>query len=322
MNYRFELRLLALLILTAFLTISCGSNLKETQRTAISAISGPNLRFVLSFGSFGSSQGSFLDPRGISVSQIGNIYVADTGNDRIQEFDANGSFVKEVWGFGWDSAEFNRPKDVCADFGLEVYVADSQNRRIQRFDLNLNFLEVIDSIPGLEGEGFGTPEGIAISPQGDIYVADSENDVIVKIDPFARSGSEFAYVAYADGRLLDPTGIVVGSDGNIYVCDTGNSRIAVFDPFGSFLRSFGEGILIRPEGIDVDRKGVVFVVDSELNAVFAFDHTGRSMMRFGTFGSGPGSFRLPNDVASDDRGHIYLLDSGNSRVQKFEVIWE
>ena len=91
--------------------------------------------FVTSWGSYGSGEGQFLWPSGITVGVDGNVYVADTLNNRIQVFTLMGVFLRQ-WGntgTGTGEGELNQPADVATDAGGDVYVADTWNHRIQVF---------------------------------------------------------------------------------------------------------------------------------------------------------------------------------------------
>jgi len=153
-------------------------------------------------GHIGSStlgDGQFKYPQGIFVSsESGNVYVADSGNNRIQEFDSNGTFIKRWGSVGNSLGEFRRPADLAIDSGI-VYVVDSDNNRIQEFDSNGTFIRQWGSeclrrydrpfspscadpdgpSGNLElGQGqFSSPSGITIEA-GKIFVADNSNDLI------------------------------------------------------------------------------------------------------------------------------------------------
>lgn len=281
------------------------------------------LRFLQVIGSPGSGPGQFLDPQGISLDPEGNVYIADTGNDRIQKLNGEGNFVIEIGGFGFDEEQFNEPRDLCATVGLDIYVADSQNRRLQRFDRYLNYLSTIVPNPNLdESLQFGVLSGIDISSTGDIYLADSENDRILKLDSFERPERSFGDIGYGRGRLSGPASLTVDERSTVYVCDSGHDRIAIYDIYGEYRGSLGEGILRAPRGVDLDEHGNVFVSDTGNNRLVAFNLRGEVISTFGSLGAGLGSFRSPHDLAVDHRGVLYVLDTGNGRIQKFSIEYQ
>jgi DNA-binding beta-propeller fold protein YncE len=257
------------------------------------------------------------DPQGISVDQLGRVYVADTGNDRIQAFDPDGRIVGEIGGFGWDQEQFNQPVDVCARTGMNIYVADSENRRIQRLDRRLNFIETISEFQGLEFSRLGS---LDVSSAGDLFVVDEDNREVILIDPFSREGRTFGGMGYGAGSLVNPSGLAVDGERRVLVADSEARRILEFDSFGNFVASFGEGTLIEPTGCTVDADGNLFVADVHLSQIVVFDRRGQFVQRFGAHGRGPGSFDQPMDLAFDPKGRLYVLDSGNNRIQVFEVM--
>ena len=274
-------------------------------------------RFVRAFGREGSTRGMLSDPRGISVDQLGRVYVADTGNHRIQTFDTDGRVVGEVGGFGWDPGQFNQPVDVCAQTGMNVYVADSENRRIQRLDRRLNFIETISEFQGRE---LSRPGALDVSTTGDLFVVDMDNRQVLRIDPFSKEGRAFGGMGYGGGSLVNPSGLAVDGERRVLVADQETGRILEFDSFGNFVASFGEGTLSQPTGCAVDTDGNVFVTDVQVSQIVVFDRRGRFVQRFGTNGSGPGSFDRPMDAVFGPKGRLYVLDSGNNRIQVFEVM--
>ena len=96
-----------------------------------------------SFGEKGTQQGQLSSPRSIAADLEGNIYIADTGNNRVQKFTSGGRFIKLFGGFGWNSDQFDEPSAVDASYGLHVVVVDRNNHRMTRLDRNLNFLSTL-----------------------------------------------------------------------------------------------------------------------------------------------------------------------------------
>jgi DNA-binding beta-propeller fold protein YncE len=267
-------------------------------------------------GHEGVADGAFLHPFSVSVDPAGRLYVADTGNHRVQMFEENGAFIRQAGGFGLQAQQLNQPMSVDAT-GLDVYVADTQNRRIHRFDRALNYLGTLADRP--EAGAFGFPRGMAVSALGDIYIVDSENEEVLRMGTAGRVETRFGGFSHGEGRLRQPAGIAVDRNGRVYVADTGHHRIAVYDAFGGFLREIGVQVLNAPEGVDVDDKGRLYVADTGHHRIAVFSGGGELLGVFGAEGSGPGSFRSPRDMAVAWGGLLYVADTGNHRVQKLKV---
>ena len=205
-------------------------------------------RFVSEFGEMGTGPGRFREPSGIAVDPLGNLFVADTGNERVQKFDARGEYQVEVGSFGWEPGQFSGPVGVATGKGLDLYVADSRNNRVQILNRHLGLVGVVG---GRDVEGpieLGTLGGIALSEAGEIYVSDADLDQVVQITEYSRTDHTFGGYGYGAGRLRRPLGIAVGEMGAVYVCDTENDRVVAFDHFGGFKMILGEGSLSEPPG--------------------------------------------------------------------------
>jgi len=93
----------------------------------------PPCTFLLTWGSSGSGDGQFANPADVATDGSGNVYVADTNNNRIQKFDASGTFLTTWGNFGSGNGQFSSPPGVATNGSGNVYVADTNNDRIQKF---------------------------------------------------------------------------------------------------------------------------------------------------------------------------------------------
>jgi DNA-binding beta-propeller fold protein YncE/glucose/arabinose dehydrogenase/plastocyanin len=130
-------------------------------------------KFPRQWGEYGPRNGTLTSPEGIAIDQEGNVYVADTANNRIQVFSSNGTFIS-AWGeYGTANSMLRSPKGIAIDQEGNVYVADTANHRIQVFSSNGTFISKWGEY-GFTAEGMRFPEGIAIDPSsGNVYVADT-----------------------------------------------------------------------------------------------------------------------------------------------------
>jgi DNA-binding beta-propeller fold protein YncE len=251
---------------------------------------------------FSSLPGRFRLPYDIDVDGLGNIYVADERNNRIQEFSPRGKFIR-MWGrHGGDGSagkgmgEFDEPRGVEVDRFGNVWVADHQNRRVQKFTHDGRFLASFGANGGAGGRGsapgeYNAPRGLSTDPDGNVYVADDANHRIQKLSsagaPLAvwgRDGGGYDRYGHprdgsGPGEFRLPYGTAVDPRGHVFVADTGNHRVVEMTVGGAFVRAFGA-------------------------------HGGD-----GTEGHGPLEFDEPYNVATDCVGNVYVTDEENHRVQ-------
>lgn len=305
-----------LLVCLACASHAVRRNAEQAQLGSPGSLKGLKLAGVIGERKLGSA--SLYFPTGIEIDILGNIFVSDTGNDRVIKCDREGTFLAEVGGFGWDDGEFNRPAYIATDNGLNVYVVDAQNKRIQRFDHNLNFVSTIE----IKEEGglleFGLLEGIALTSFGEIIVSDIETDVLIKLDGFFEYERSFG----GSGEILrDPFGISVSPDGEVYVADSQNDRVVVFDSFGNVVRSFGEKRLKNPEGVTVGRDKLVYVANTGKNSLTVFDRNGDLILEEqGNSGTAAVNLSRPTDLKFGKENKLFVVDSGNSRILVFELL--
>jgi len=152
---------------------------------------------------------------------------------------------------------------------------------------------------GSSGDGAGqltNPRGVAVEGSGKIYVVDSNNNRIQKFDSAGTLLDTWGTNGTGAGEFVSPNGITADSAGDVYVVDPNSHRIQKFDANGTFLLMWGWGV---DDGADEFQ-------------------TCTSVCLAGTPGSSNGQFEYPSDVATDAAGDVYVVDSGNRRIQKFD----
>ena len=305
------------------LCLACASygvkkNTGQQQFVSPGLVKGLKPVGIIGEGKLGSS--SLYLPTGIAIDLLGNLFITDTGNDRVLKCDREGRFLAETGGFGWEVGEFNRPTYIATDNGLNVYVVDAQNKRIQRFDHNLNFVSTIEIKEDGDFSGFGLPEGIAITSSGEILVSDIEGDFLIKLDSFFEYERTIGGFGEIEGGLRDPKGIFVSQDGDVYVADSQNDRVVVFDVFGSFLKSFGEKILRNPNGVTVGQDQLIYVANTGKDGVAIFGQDGNLILEYGNSGPGMWNLSSPTDLKLERENKLFVIDSGNNRILVFELL--
>jgi len=282
---------------------------------------------VVVWGTEGSEPGQFRDPRGIAVAPDGTVYVADSGNHRIQKFDADGTLLKQWGGQGNAVGQFQEPWGIAVGPDGSVYVADTWNHRIQKFDADGNFLlmwgEYGQTTVATGAEGlFWGPRGIAVDTAGQVYVTDTGNKRVQVFDSDGRFIAQFGGLGVLEGKMDEPVGVALDAEGRIYVADTWNQRVQVFDRDFRFLKQWGvhgwigQGVNNKPY-LAVDSRDRVYVTDPEGYRVIVFTADGEFLATLGEYGFDDRSFSLPTGIAIDANDNIYVTDTASHRVMKF-----
>jgi DNA-binding beta-propeller fold protein YncE len=263
---------------------------------------------IQSIGGPGSEEGRFATPRATAWDPRGFLYVVDkTG--RIQKFDAAGKYL-----LGWSTpeSEKGRPTGLLVDAKGEIWVADTHYHRVLHYSPEGALLSEF----GTEGTGpgqFQYPTGIAIAPDGLIYVSEyGGND---RIQVFTREGKVLrAWGSYGPdpGQFERPQGIALAGD-RLYVADAANHRIQVFTLEGRLLASWGD--LKYPYSVSIDGEGNLLVAEYGRHRVVKFTPEGRALATAGQPGTGPADLNTPWAAIPIGGDRIAVVDSGNHRVQ-------
>jgi RHS repeat-associated protein len=218
-------------------------------------------------GIAGSGLGQFKEPTAIAINQsTGGVYIADLGNDRIEQLNAKGEYVR-TWGKeGSEHGQFQNPAGVAVDSSGNVWVADFGNNRVQEFSSEGVFKAAYGTYGSGEGQ-FHWPVGIAFSG-GNMYVVDQDNSRVEELSMTGEYKGQFGSKGSGNGQFSTPYGIATDpTSGDLYVVDYGNSRVEKFSPSGTYLGQFGSkgsggGQFNGLERAAVNSAGDVFVPDA------------------------------------------------------------
>jgi DNA-binding beta-propeller fold protein YncE len=282
--------------------------------------------FLTMWGSEGAGDGQFNDPRAVTTDAAGNVYVADTINNRIQKFSSTGAFLLK-WGTeGSGDGQFVHPQGVAVDAAGNVYVSDTNNNRIQKFDSAGRFL-LKWGTAGFDPGDLISPMRLATDAAGSVYVADTGNARVQKFDPGGGFQGMFGSDGSGDGQFETPHGVALDGAGNIYVADSFNHRVQSFSQSFAFLGKWGsegsgDGQFRNPYSLAIDSAGNVWVGDTFNHRIQIFDSAGRFLAKFGTSAANHaapcgGEFNQPHGIAIDGVGNVYVADTGFRRIQKF-----
>jgi DNA-binding beta-propeller fold protein YncE len=284
------------------------------------------------WGQAGVEAGSLQRPRAVAAAPDGSVYVADTGNNRIQHFDSEGNLL-HVWGSysGTDAAQapngtFNEPWGVAVGSDGSVYVADTWNYRIQKFSPDGAFIAAWGSYTnaGLGYQFYG-PRAIALDSKDRVFVADTGNKKIKMFDSDGNYLAEIGGPGFDYSQFDEPVGLAFGPDGRLYVADTWNRRIQVFQEIEGTFQYLTEWVIDGWEGQSTDTKpylavssdGRVWVTDPGNARILVFDADGNFLFTFGLFGTDASSFALPTGIAAGSDGRIFITDTDNNRIMVF-----
>jgi sugar lactone lactonase YvrE len=324
-------------------------------------------------GDGGPATSAALDgPEGLFVDRSGNIFIADTSNDRIREVVAATGIIQTVAGNGLSgfsddggpatSAALNDPEGVLVDGSGNIFIADTGNQRIRKV---LAATGVIQTVAGTGNFGFAgdggpatnatlfRPSDLSIDGLGNIFIADTNNNRIREVlvangsiqtvagggsasPPFGGDGGP------ATGASLNaPGGVFVDGSGNIFIADTDNNRIReVAESTGSIRTAAGNGsfgysgdsglatgaTLNVPSDVYADGSGNLFISDTfnqRIREVVAASGTIQTSAGNGAAGfSGDGSLatsaalHFPKGLSVDSSGNIFTADYANARIRE------
>ena len=257
-------------------------------------------------------------PQGLSIDIDGNLYIADTGNNRVLKVNQEGKLLRQVGGFGWGKEQFDAPVDVWAENGLDVLIVDYNNRRIERYDRDLNYISSLyndETAPATAQ--FAFPVAVALSGHGEILLVDVEFQRIVRINSFGKVLGSFGDYDAGDGALSSPMKILISPRDEVFIADSARGSIIKFDYFGNFVTYLGDGALRSPTGLAL-WEDVLLVADGGAHQIAGFARDGERLGAWGEAGEKMGRFSSSLCVKVF-RNRAFVLDGGNNRVQIFEL---
>ncbi|APU16645.1 MULTISPECIES: SMP-30/gluconolactonase/LRE family protein [Actinoalloteichus] len=292
-------------------------------------------------------------PTGVTIDMARKIlYIADSGNHRVRRVH-HGS-ITTVAGTGdpgfdgdggpADAARVTTPTSVAVDHHGTLYIADTGNHRIRKVDTDGTITTVAGTgDPGFDGDGgpanaarVTTPTSVAVDHHGTLYIADTGNHRIRKVDTDGTittvAGAAEPGDSTSRGGFSEPVGVAVDRAGSVYVAERGAARVSRIGTTGLVTVIAGAGAasdrgstrLSRPNGVAVDGRGAVYIADTGCHRIRKVT-SGIVDSIAGTGSPGRGGvggravltpFDAPNGVALDEYGNMYVADTGSHRIRK------
>ena len=271
---------------------------------------------VLSFAGDGSSAGMFDGPWGVAVNERDEIAVTDSGNNRIQIFSSDGTYLRSFGSLGNQDGEFDFPTGIAYLHNGNIVVADGKNNRLQIFSGKGEYLTQIGSKGNLDHQ-FNFPCCLSVGSDGNIIVTDADNKLIKIFTPSGQFLRKFG----GEDLLVQPCHCIQ-KDQYFIVSDNGDDRIKVFNIEGNFVFKFGNkgngnGDFNEPCSLSVDKAGHLMVCDSANDRVQVLKLSGKFITKFGRHGSEIGEFNTTSSTAVLTDGRIVVTDF-NNRIQIIE----
>jgi sugar lactone lactonase YvrE len=308
-----------------------------------------------------ASSATLFEPFGVAVDGAGDLFIADTSNNRVRKVGPAGVITTVAGtglpGFSGDggratSAALFEPFGVAVDGAGDLFIADNANQRVRK----VGPAGVITTVAGIGTNGFSgdggratsaalsDPDGLAVDGAGDLFIADHGNSRVRKVNPagvittvagngtqgFSGDGGRATRAA-----LYGPSGVALDRAGDLFIADSRNSRVRKVDPAGVITTVAGGGTggdggpatsaAVDAGGVALDAAGDLFIGGG--SRVRKVDRAGviRTVAGNGTDGfsgdSGPATsatLESSGGLAVDGAGDVFIADTYNNRVRKVD----
>jgi sugar lactone lactonase YvrE len=318
-------------------------------------------------GDDGAATAAQLDsPTDVAVDSADNLLILDGSNDAVRKVDAITGIITTVagdgsWGYAGDgglatAAQLAGPNSITLDSADNLFIADTFNHRVRKVDISGIITTVAgDGVQSYTGDNaaataaqLDTPNGVAVDGSGNLFIADTNNFRIRKVDGSGVITSVAKEVKGYNGdnipansaTLYNPRGVAADGSGNLYITDSSNKRLRKVDVTVTITTAAGGGTvqsatcsglattlqLSSMQGSTIDAAGNVYFIDNQ--RVCKVDVAGNSTLVAGstysgfTGDNGPATqarLSSPQSLAQDSHGNLYITDTGNRRIRRVDA---
>ncbi|MGI8691208.1 MAG: flippase activity-associated protein Agl23 [Thermomicrobiales bacterium] len=318
--------------LTAYLNKEAADKVYFTAPSPSSAQVNPSNLFDRA--GKGKAGGQFSAPRGIAIGPDSTITIVDQLNYRMQQFQPDGTFLRQWGGIGTGPDKFGQingyafgPTGLAIAPDGTIYVADTWNYRIAAFTSDgkplrqwgkyFNGQEDPTGLAQHTSDFYG-PRGIAIGPNGLLYITDTGNSRVLVFDQTGKFVRTFGSLGTGDGQMDNPVGIAARADGTIAVADTNNARILLFSADGQYQSAVPVADWSTVRGLEAYpiflKNGNLLIPSPTGNRLIEMTTQGQTVR---SIAGNPGDLRKPvaAAVTADGATAIVVNDETNSVVK-------
>jgi len=295
-----------------FAVVACGAWSAAVAQTAHFARAQSVVANAANDGLFHAS--------GVAVDGSGNVYVADSGNDRVlKETLSAGGYIQSVVANAANNG-LGSPAGVAVDGSGNVYIADYEYSQVLKETTSAGgYTQSV--VANSTDNGLSGPAGIAVDGGGNVYIADLSNSRVLKETLSADSYTQSVVANAASNGLSAPWGVAVDRSGNVYIADFMNYRVlketlSAGDYTQSVVANAATNGLFLPYGVAVDRSGNVYIADSANNRVLKETFSEGTYAQTVVADSATNGLDYPYAVAVDVGGTVYIADYNNNLVLK------
>jgi len=230
--------------------------------------------------------------------------------------------VMNIGSEGFGEGQFKYVEDFAFSKDGHLLATDASHAWVQVFDKTSGkFLARFGGL-GDDDHHLDKPEGIAVDPEGNVFVADYNTGFIKKYDASYKWLMTFSEYGSDKGQNMKSEFMDI-LDGRLYVPEAGNHRVSVFGLSGKFLFDFSSrgsapGQMNNPEAAKFSSDGKLYLTDLRNDRIQVFDKDGKPLTSWGRSGTNAGEFKSPAGLAIDRDDNVYVTEIGNNRIQVFD----